>query len=72
MTDTMKKLTDLLDDVHFSCGTGELYLAADGSFVNSRGDRMHPYDVLLKVEKLRDALSRGRDYLAVIANEKED
>ncbi len=61
----MKTLRDLLDNASVDAH-GEVFLAANGSFINSRGDRMHPYDLLRKIENLRDAVSRSRELFAVI------
>jgi hypothetical protein len=61
----VKALRDLLDNAYVD-SHGEVFLAADGSFINNRGDRMHPYDLLRRIEKLRDAASRSRDLFTII------
>ena len=64
MNEAEKTLQELLDETHFRYG-GTLFLAADGSFVNTKGEFISAYEVLIKLEKLRDAVSRGRDLLSV-------
>ena len=58
-------LKELLDNASFKSGC-RIFLAADGRYVNTRGEYIDPYDLLVRFENLRDAVSRGRDLFQVI------
>jgi hypothetical protein len=70
MKETTEKLTELLERAYIDAHDTVL-LAGDDTFRNFRGDYVSPYEVLVKTEKLRDAVSRGRDLFSVIVAQIE-
>lgn len=73
MKETADKLKELLENADFRYGH-EVFLTAYGRYVNSRGDLIDPYTILVKIGGLTDAVKRGRDLLSVMMAiaEKED
>ena len=59
-------LKELLSDTRSTCNE-PVFLTAQGNYVDKAGNFIHPYDLLVRIEKLRDTVSRGNDlaYLAI-------
>ena len=59
------EIKEILKDAKFSAG-GEIFISGDGNFVNRRAEYMINYDVLVKLEKLRNAVSRAHDLISIL------
>ena len=63
--ETIEKLKSVLEDAKFAAG-GEIFMDGEGRFVNRRCEYMASADVLVKVEKLRQAVNRAHDYASTL------
>jgi hypothetical protein len=61
----IEKLYLLLEDAKFRAGS-EIFMDGDGHFFNKRCELFPNSDVLVKVEKLRQAVNRGYDYVSAL------
>lgn len=66
----LENLKEILKEAKFN--GGEVFLSGDGHFVDCRGERMNPYNILIKIYKLREAVSRAHDFASLIDSQLED
>jgi hypothetical protein len=55
------EMRELLSEANSSFGS-EIFLSGSGGFVNRRGEHLNPYDVLKKIEGLRQAVYRAESF----------
>lgn len=63
--ETIEKLKLLLEDAKFRAG-GEIFMDGEGHFFNKKCEFLPYADVLMKVEKLRQAVNRAFDYVSTL------
>ena len=70
MKEQIDKIKEILQDAKFKAG-GEIFMSGDGIFVNKRCEYLQNSDVLIKCEKLRQAVSRSYDLICVLSSTVE-